>query len=269
MAPGIKSIISFGMVAIPIEMYIAKQDNDIHFNLLHKVDHSRIKYKKVCVQCGDELEGDDIVKGYKYDIDSYVVITNEELEKIKKEKEKSIEILSFVKLDEISPVHYEKSYQTVPQFGSEKAFELLRTALIEESKIAIGKSVLGTKETLMALIPRKEGILILTMCFANEIKKFQNKYDKPTIPKPELDLARILINTMDIPFEPDQYSDKYQTKLHELIVNKILGNELVVAVEKKHESGKAIDLMEALNASIRKAKIDKNKREFLDYKTNK
>ncbi len=158
-----KSVISFGMVAIPIDMYTATQDNDIHFNQLHKDDHSRIRYMKTCAHCNKEVKSGDIVKGYEYDKDSYVVISDEELEEIKTEKEKSIEILNFVKLDEISPVYFEKAYQAVPQVGGEKAFELLRSALIDEKKVAIGRSVLGTKETLMSLIPREEGIIILTL----------------------------------------------------------------------------------------------------------
>lgn len=247
------------MVSIPIDMYTATQDNDIHFNQLHKGDHSRIRYKKTCAHCGDEVKAGDIVKGYEYDKDHYVIITDEELEKIKTEKEKSIQILNFVKLDEISPVYYEKSYQAMPQAGGEKAYELLRAALMEEGKIAIGKSVLGTKETLMSLIPREEGIIILTMHYASEIKEFQKKYDKPEVSKQEMDMARTLINTMDTDFEPEQYKDEYQIKLRELIETKIAGKEVVAASEEPEvqEGGKVIDLMDALKASVKKAKKDK------------
>lgn len=258
MAIALKSVISFGMVAIPIEMYTATQDNDIHFNQLYKDDHSRIRYKKTCAHCGDEVKASDIVKGYEYDKDHYVVVTDEELEKIKTEKEKSIEILNFVKLDEISPVYYEKSYQAVPQTGAEKAFELLRAALIDEGKIAIGKSVLGTKEKLMSLIPRDDGIIILTMYYADEIKEFQKKYDKPKVAKKELDMAKTLINAMDSPFEPEQYTDEYQVKLRGLIDTKIAGKEVVAAAQEEEGSGKVIDLMDALKASVQKAKKDKD-----------
>ena len=258
MAIALKSVISFGMVAIPIDMYTATQDNDIHFNQLYKDDHSRIRYKKTCAHCGDEVKGSDIVKGYEYDKDHYVVVTDEELEKIKTEKEKSIEILNFVKLDEISPVYYEKSYQAVPQKGAEKAFELLRAALIDEGKIAIGKSVLGTKEKLMSLIPRDDGIIILTMYYADEIKEFQKKYDKPKVSKKELDMAKTLINAMDSPFNPEQYTDEYQVKLRGLIDAKIAGKEVVAAAEEEEGSGKVIDLMDALKASVQKVKKGKD-----------
>jgi DNA end-binding protein Ku len=146
MAMAHKSVISFGLVAIPISMYTATQDNDIHFNQLHKEDNSRIRYKKTCAHCGQEITTNDIVKGYEYNKDNYVVVTDEELERIKTEKEKSIQILHFAQLNQISLVFYEKTYQAIPEPGGEKAFELLRKALMDEQKIAIGKTVLGTKD---------------------------------------------------------------------------------------------------------------------------
>ena len=148
-----KSVITFGMVAIPIAMYVATQDNDIHFNQLHKEDNTRVQYKKICAHCGKEIRSEDIVKGFEYDKGKYVVITDEEIEKIKTEKEKAIQILHFAQLNQISPVYYDKTYQAAPEAGGEKAFELLRAALMAEQKIAIGKTVMGTRDTLMAIIP--------------------------------------------------------------------------------------------------------------------
>lgn len=249
-----ESIISFGMVSIPIDMYTATQDNDIHFNQLYKEDHSRIRYKKTCAHCGKEVTKDDIVKGFEYEKDHYVVITDEEFEKIKTEKEKSIQILNFVGIDDISPMYYEKSYQAVPKAGGEKAFELLRISLMEEDKIAIGKSVLGTRETLLALLPIDEGIMILTMHYADEIKEFQKKYKKPKISKEELEMAKSLINAMDNPFAPEQYKDEYQVKLNELIERKIAGKEVVMPKQEEQSSGKVLDLMDALKASVKNAK---------------
>lgn len=250
-----KSVITFGMVAIPIAMYTTTQDNDIHFNQLHKEDNSRIRYKKTCAHCGKEIKAEDIVKGYEYDDDKYVVVTDDEIEKIKTEKEKSIQILHFAQLNQISPVYYEKTYQASPEAGGEKAFELLRSALMAEQKIAIGKTVMGTTDTLMAIIPREEGILISTMFYADEIKEFQKQYTKPVVSEQEMNMAKILINSMDTPFDPSQYKDEYQTRLRSLIETKISGKE-VVAVESDN-TGKVIDLMEALKASVEKAKKDK------------
>lgn len=250
-----KSIITFGMVAIPIAMYTATQDNDIHFNQLHKEDNSRIKYKKTCAHCGKEIGTKDIVKGYEYDKDKYVVITDEEIEKIKTEKEKSIQILHFAQLNQISPVYYEKTYQAAPEAGGEKAFELLRSALMAEQKIAIGKTVIGTKDTLMAIIPREDGILISTMFFADEVKELQKQYNKPEVNEQEFNMAKMLINSMDTPFDPSKYKDEYQGRLRELIETKISGKEVVAA--EVEGPGKVIDLMEALRASVEKAQKDK------------
>ncbi len=250
-----KSVITFGMVAIPIAMYTATQDNDIHFNQLHKEDNSRIRYKKTCSHCGKEITTEDIVKGYEYDKDKYVVITDEEIEKIKTEKEKSIQILHFAQLDQISPVYYDKTYKAVPETGGEKAFELLRVALMEQQKIAIGKTVMGAKDTLMAIIPRADGIIISTMFYADDIKALQKQYTKPQVSEQELNMAKLLINSMDTPFDPAKYKDEYQEKLRQLIETKISGKEVVAA---EHEStGKVIDLMEALKASVEKANKDK------------
>ncbi len=250
-----KSVITFGMVAIPIAMYTATQDNDIHFNQLHKEDNSRIKYKKTCAHCGKEIGTKDIVKGYEYDKDKYVVITDEEIEKIKTEKEKSIQILHFAQLNQISPVYYEKTYQAAPEAGGEKAFELLRSALMAEQKIAIGKTVIGTKDTLMAIIPREDGILISTMFFADEVKELQKQYNKPEVNEQEFNMAKMLINSMDTPFDPSKYKDEYQGRLRELIETKISGKEVVAA--EVEGPGKVIDLMEALRASVEKAQKDK------------
>jgi len=247
-----KTMISFGLVAIPISMYTATRDNDIHFNQLHKEDNARIRYKKTCGHCGKELAPDDIVRGFEYDKGHYVVITDGEIEKIKTEKEKSIQILHFAQLNEISPVYYDKTYQAIPEPGGEKAFQLLHAALMDEQKIAIGKTVIGTRDTLMAIIPREDGMLISTMFYEDEIKEIPKTYNKAEINETELKMAKTLINAMDTPFDPSKYKDEYQEKLRKLIEDKIAGKEIVSA--KKEEKGNVISLMDALKASIERAK---------------
>ena len=121
-----KGAISFGLVYIPVSLYTATQDNDVTFNQLHKADKSRIRYKKVCAHCGKEVKPEDIVRGNQYAKDQYVVITDEEIEKIKTEKDRTITIMSFVELKEISPLYYDRAYHVVPQKGGGKALELLR-----------------------------------------------------------------------------------------------------------------------------------------------
>ena len=254
MAIANKTVISFGLVAIPISMYTATQDNDIHFNQLHEDDNSRIKYKKTCSHCGKEIVTKDLIKGYEYDKDHYVVVTDDEMEKIKTEKEKSIQIMHFAQLNQISPIYYDKTYQAVPEAGGDKAFELLRVALMSEQKIAIGKTVMGTRETLLAIIPRSDGILISKMFYEDEIKDLPKSYTKPEIIDAELTMAKALINSMVTPFEPSKYKDEYQVKLRELLETKIAGKEIVAS--KSEEPSNIINLMDALKASLEQNKAN-------------
>ena len=149
-----KSVITFGMVAIPIAMYTATQDNDIHFNQLHKEDNSRIRYKKTCAHCGKEIAAEDIVKGFEYDKDQYVVVTDEEIEKIKTEKEKSIQILHFAQLNQISHVYYDKTYQAALEPGA-KSPRAARAARWRRENCN-RQDCLWAQDTLMAIIPRED-----------------------------------------------------------------------------------------------------------------
>ena len=252
MAVANKTVISFGLVAIPVAMYTAVQDNDIHFNQLHKEDESRIRYKKVCAHCEKEVKQEDIIKGYQYDKDHYVTVTDEELETIKTAKDKSIQILHFANLNQISPIYYDKAYNVLPEKGGNKAFELFRVALLEQQKIAIGKTVLGTKEKLLAIIPREDGIIIQTMFFEDEIKEIPKSYQKPDVGNEELKMAKLLIDSMDTPFEPNDYQNEYQTKLKQLLDDKVAGKEIVAPKETTRTN--VIDLMDALKQSVEQTK---------------
>lgn len=244
-----KGAISFGLVYIPIGLSTATQDSDIGFHQLHKTDKSRIRYKKVCARCGKEVEAKDIVRGFEYAKDEYVVITDEEIESIKTEKDKTISIMSFVALEEISPVYYDRAYYVVPQKGGEKALELLRRAMHTAQRAALGKTVLGNSEKLVLIIPREEGVLVQTLRFCDDIKELPAAYEGPSVTEGELDMAQQLIKGMEAPFTPEQYRDEFQEKLKALIADKIAGKAVVRAKEEK--PGAVIDLMEALKASVK------------------
>ncbi len=248
MAVSHKGAISFGLVYIPVALYTATKDNDVHFNQLHKEDHSRIRYKKTCAHCGKEVTSSDIIKGFEYDKDKYVIMTDDDFEKIKTEKDKTIQILQFADLETINPIYYEKSYHTVPETGGEKAFELLRTAMKEENKVAIAKTVMGNKETLLAIIPAQDNILVSTMFFDEDIKELPKSYTKPELNEGELTMAKTLIESMVKPFEPSLYKDEYQERLRSLIEQKISGKEIVAP--KEEAPSNVIDLMDALKRSI-------------------
>lgn len=252
MAVSHKGAISFGLVHIPVSLYTAAQDIDIGFNQLHKDDNQRIRYKKVCSHCGKEVSSNDIIKGFEYDKDKYVIITDEDIEKIKTEKDKTIHILHFTDINEIDPLYYYKTYHAVPDAGGDKAFELLRTAMKQENKVAIAKTVMGTQEALLTIRPTEKGILIETMYYQDEIKEIPKFSTRPEINEAELNMAKTLISSMVKPFEPELYKDEYQMRLRKLIEQKINGKEIVAA--KAEPQNNVIDLMEALKASIEQNK---------------
>lgn len=243
-----KGAISFGLVHIPVSLYTATQDSDIRFTSLCRADNSRVRYKKVCSGCGREVDQKDIVKGFEYDKDKFVVVTDDEFQKIKSEKDRTISILKFVPLLSIPPLYYDKTYHALPEPGGEKAFELLREAMKSENKVAVARAVLGNKDTLMAVMPGDEGIFVETMYFEDEIRELPRGFVKPEVSEAELKMARALIGAMDGSFVPGEYKDEYQQKLRDLIERKINGKE-IVAPKEKEKSG-AIDLMEALRASV-------------------
>lgn len=247
-----KSAISFGLVHIPVSLHTATRDVDIRFNQLHKEDNSRIRYKKTCAHCGKEIAAGDIVKGFEYDKEQYVIVTNDDFEKIKTDKDRAMQIIHFTTLDSISPVYYDKTYHAVPEAGGDKAFELLRTAMLQEQVVAVAKTVLGTKETLLTLIPRQDGLLAQTMFFAEEVKALPQGYARPEVDEAELEMAQKLIGTMVKPYQPEMYKDEYQQRLRELISTKIEGKEIVTPGEDQQpkEAGNVIELMEALKKSI-------------------
>ncbi len=248
MAVSHRGAISFGMVHIPVGLYTATQDNDIHFNQLCKEDGSRIKYKKVCANCGKEVTAEGIIKGFEYEPGKYVTMTDDDFEKAKTEKDKTIHILHFTDLHAIRPIYYEKTYHAIPEQGGDKAFELLRRAMKDEGKVAIAKTVLGTKEKLLALIPTDEGILVETLFFADEVKATPKELTHPEVSEAELTMAKTLVGAMVQEFQPQAYKDEYQARLWEIINQKIQGKEITIP----KESGMAtvIDIMEALKQSL-------------------
>lgn len=253
-----KGAISFGLVYIPVGLYTATQDSDIAFNQLHKADKSRIRYKKVCGHCGKEVEAKDIVRGYEYAKDQYVVITDEEIEKIKTEKDRTITIVSFVSLEEVPPVYYDKAYHIVPQKGGGKALELLRLAMMALNRAALGKTVIANSEKMLLLIPREEGMLAETLLFESDIKEIPVDYDRPKVTEGEMEMAKQLIKSMEAPFTPEKYKDEFQEKLKALIAGKIAGKS--VAAPKEEKPGVIIDLMEALKASVKNAEKGKGQK---------
>ncbi len=249
MAYSYKGAITFGLVYIPITLVASIKNNDVGFNLLDKKTMSRVKYKKTCVDCDNrEVKNEDIVKGFQYEKDKYVVFTDKDFEKLKTKKDKNITISQFVNVNEVDPIYFDKAYYVKP-IGAEKAFEVLLDAMEKENKAGIAKAVLGTKETLIMIRAKDGNMLVNTLFFANEVLKApQIKKLKPI--KKEVDLAVTLINQMTGKFEPEKFKDEYNIKLKKAIKQKIAGNDIVEYVEKE-EPSKIINLMEALEKSLK------------------
>lgn len=256
MAVAHKGAISFGLVHIPISLYTATQSNDISFNQLHDKCKERIHYKKYCDNCDEEVKNENIVKGYQFEKDRYIEMDEEDFEKIKTEKDKTIQIIQFTDINEIDPIYYEKAYYATPDAGGDKAFELLRSAMKDENKVAIAKTVIGTKDSLLTIYPISEGIIIEKMFYFDEIKDIPKTYSKGKLNDKEMEMAKMLINSMTQSFDPASYKDEYQQRLKDAIAQKINGKEITAPKEK---TDNIIDLMDALKASIDQKNLSKSK----------
>ena len=223
MAYSYKGAIAFGLIYIPVTLHLVIKNNDISFNLIEKNTNSRILYKKTCVDCNDKIvKNEDIVKGYQYEKDKYVIFTNEDFEKIKSKKDKTIAIENFVDIKEIDPIYFNKAYYVAPT-GAEKAYRLLIKAMEEEGKVGIARTVLGSKEALIALRVRNGEMLLNTLFFYEEVQKNPVKEISGEIKEKELTMAKMLIQNMSEDFDIKNYKDNYRQKVMDAIEQKIGG----------------------------------------------
>ncbi|RUL51741.1 non-homologous end joining protein Ku [Lysinibacillus antri] len=257
-----KGSISFGLVNIPIKLHAATESKDIQLRQLHKACNSPINYKKTCPVCDTEVGNEEIVKAYEYAKNKYVVLDAEELENLRKENEdKAVEIIEFVKLKEIDPIYFERSYFLAPDSGGKKAYALLREALSNSGKIGVAKITIRSKEQLAIVRVYHDTLLMETILFPDEVRNTAEIPNMPSTEKvteEELDLALMLIEQLTVQFEPEKYTDDYRTALLELIEKKKAENATVTATEKetKLPSGMT-ELMAALQASLDKTSIKK------------
>ena len=248
MAYSYKGSISFGLVYIPVTLHSTIKENDIGFNMIDKKTMSRVKYKKTCADCdGREVKQEDIVKGFE----------EKDFEKLKSKKDKNITIEKFVSLSDVDPLYFDKPYYVAPT-GAEKAFAVLLTAMEQEGKAAVAKTVLGTKETLI-LIRAKDGQMLLnTLFFEEEITKNPAKEITETGNAAELKMAKAIIEGMTGEFNPEEYKDEYRQKVQEAIERKIAGKEIVAPKEKS--IGTIANLMDALTKSLEMTQKPKTKK---------
>jgi DNA end-binding protein Ku len=256
-----KGAISFGLVNIPVSMYVATENKDIKFNYLHKECMSPIKYQKFCPRCEKEVSSDEIVRGYEYQKGNYVVINQEDFERIPEENTKTVDILDFVNLSQVDPIYFDKTYYLEPAPGGEKAYALIVTAMQKTGKIAIAKVFIRSKQSLAAIRVKENVLVMETIFFPDEIRSpasLSQGLDPGKLNENETKMAVSLIENLSADFDPARYQDTYRQALWEIIEARIAGQEIVTPVPTA-EKGKVVDLMEALKASVKLAEENRKR----------
>jgi DNA end-binding protein Ku len=257
-----KGNISFALVSIPISLFSATRRNELSFHYLHKKDMSPVSYKRFCDTENVEVPWEEITRGYEYEKDRYVEITDEDLDKADVELTKTIAIQEFVQESEIDPVYFDKPYYLEPQKGGERAYALMRDALGQSKKVGIGKVVLKSREHLAAVKSVGDMLTLQTMRFSHEIVDAGslNLPKVSDVSKKEMDLANMLIDSMSDKFEPVKYKDDYYDKVLEIIQMKVAGVSPQAPAAKGPGPAKVIDLMEILKQSLSETKKGKGAR---------
>src|SRR5438874_1421549 len=249
-----KGSISFGLVNIPIGLYPATRKEDMRFRLLRKTDLSPVNYKRVAEKDGKEVPWDQIVKGYEYEKGKYVVLREEDFQRVDIEATETVDIQDFVELDEIDPIFFYKPYYLEPQKDGDKAYALLRDALKDSKKVGVAKVVIKTREYLAGVKPEDGALVLELMHFADELADTSKLHipKKVEIGKREMTMAKSLIDSMSSKWEPEKYKDDYREALMEVIEEKVEagGKEIEEKPKKAPKATKVIDLVSVLQKSL-------------------
>lgn len=254
-----KGAISFGMVAIPMKLYIATESKDISFVTLHSTCNTRLRQKRWCPFHDAEVEPSEVVRGYEFAKDEYIVMDEDDFEDLPLQSTHTIEIERFVDMATIDPVHYEKAYYVEPEQVGMKPYALLRKALETTGRVAIAKVALRNKEHLCLVRPHGDGLMMETMFYPDEIRstaELELPGDAVEVSDAELGMATMLIDQLAGQWEPGEFRDEYRDALGQVIERK-LGAGAPVASAPPTPQGKVRDLMEALRASIEAAKAER------------
>jgi DNA end-binding protein Ku len=247
-----KGSIAFGLVNIPIEVYSAVRDHRPRFRLLHAKDESPVHYERVCQSEGKPVAWEDLVKGYEYEKGSFVVLTKDDFKTAAVEKTKTIDILDFVKPEEIDERYFETPYYLQPVKGAERAYALLREAIRESGRIGVGKMILRDAQHLAALEVIDAALVLTMMRFSDELADLSDF----TFPKAEglrqqeLTMARQLIDHLSASWDPTKYTDEYRENLMRLIAAKLKGKKPKLQERETPRQANVVDLMERLRASL-------------------
>ncbi len=249
-----KGTLSFGLLAIPVKLYTAARSQRMNLHQLHKVCHTRLKQPLFCPQCNRQVERSEVVRGYEYEKGQYVIVNEEDIKKITPRSSTVMEIVAFVKQEQIDPIYFDASYFMLPDKESEKPYALLLKTLEDSDRVGIATVTMHQREYTVFIRPRKNGLTIHTMYYANEIREVAGygKAEKDVKLKPaEIKLAEQLVDSLSQDFKPERYHDKFQENLKALIEAKQKGKTIVA----EHKAGptRVIDMMEALKKSLANA----------------
>jgi DNA end-binding protein Ku len=250
--------LAFGLVNIPVGLYAATEDRTVHFNQFQKGTSDRIRYKRINERTGEEVPFKEIVKGREVDEDTYVLVTDDELESVEPGRTRTIDITDFVDLSEVDPIYFQKTYYLAPRGdGADRSYELLHQAMSATNRVGIATLVMRSKEYLVAVRPQEKILALETMYFADEIRDpVEATGYEPTgrTAKPrEVTIARQLIESMTTDWDPERYRDTYRERVEELIESKRNGEEIEAAAPAPRAS-KVVDLTEMLRQSVEQAK---------------
>lgn len=246
-----KGAISFGLVHVPVKMFSATEDKDISMRYVHNVCGSPLSYVRKCPVCDKEVEWEEISKGYEYEKGKFVLFEKEEIEQLSEQNNKNITILDFVDLTEIDPIYFQKTYYLSPDQAGSNAYMLLMEAMRQSGKIGIAKISIRSKSSLAAIRVLDDCLAIETIFYPDEIRpvsQVPNLPEHTEVNNKELDMAKMLIEQLSTPFDPEKYTDDYRSALLQLIQNKVTGEEVKIAPTRPQTN--VIDLMAALQASI-------------------
>lgn len=245
-------MISFGLVNIPVGLYPATRDNDVHFHLLHKKDCGRIRQQRVCEECGEVVDYDELVKGYEYEKGEYIGVTPQELEKAQPETSELITIHGFVNPEKIDPIYYERPYYLMPDRKSDRVYTLLREALKQSNRVGIATFVLRSKEYLAALRPCGNALILDTLHFADEIREAEGMpKEKVDIKAEELKMTQQLMDAMEQPtFDAAKFPDTYAQAVQKMIEQKLAGKKIGAGKTAPRQATNVLDLMSRLKASL-------------------
>jgi DNA end-binding protein Ku len=240
--------ISFGLVSVPVRMFSATESKELRFRFLDKHDLQPIGYDKVRRDSGEHVDSEDIVRGFEVEKGRFVPLEDEDLDRLDVELTKTIDICDFVDLEQIDPIYFRKAYYLAPQDDAEKPYRLLERALEETGKVAIAKIVIRNKQHLAALRPW-DGVLVLeTMYYADEVRRPEQVKGGGQLRKPEVEMAKSLVENLSADFDPEKYDDTYRKELLELLRAKAKGRKL--PEPEQEPEGEVVDLMAALRESV-------------------